>query len=190
MLNTFRFFQAANTSLDSDLSTIIVGAVHLVATFGGSMLVDKAGRKILLLISIIMMTVNLIALGVFFFIADSDPHTAESIGWLPLVSLCVYLIFFAIGYGPVPWLMLSEIYSKEYNAFASPITGAFGWTLGFVITASFGSISKAIGIGQSFWLFAALSVIGTIFTFLFVPETKGKSMNDIQRMLNGEKVGN
>lgn len=136
------------------------------------------------------MTLTLISLGVFFYIADNNPEIAETLGWLPLTSLCVYLIAFAIGYGPVPWLMLSEIYSTEYNAFASPITGAFNWTLAFIITVTFGSISNAIGIGQTFWIFAGLSVLGTIFTFLFVPETKGKSMADIQRMLNGEKIAN
>lgn len=136
------------------------------------------------------MTLTLISLGVFFYIADNNLEIAETLGWLPLTSLCVYLIAFAIGYGPVPWLMLSEIYSTEYNAFASPITGAFNWTLAFIITVTFGSISNAIGIGQTFWIFAGLSVLGTIFTFLFVPETKGKSMADIQRMLNGEKIAN
>lgn len=135
-----------------------------------------------------MMTVNLIALGAFFYIVDNDPQTAESIGWLPLTALCVYLIFFAIGYGSVPWLMLSEIYSKEYNAVASPITGASNWLLAFIITGNFGTLSKAIGIGQTFWVFAGFSVVGTIFTFFFVPETKGKSMTDIQRMLSGDKV--
>lgn len=134
------------------------------------------------------MTLTLVSLGVFFYIADNAPESAESLGWLPLTSLCVYLIAFALGYGPVPWLMLSEIYSSEYNAIASPITGAFNWGLAFVITLSFGSISDAIGIGETFWIFAGLSVIGTIFTFMFVPETKGRSMNDIQRMLNGEKI--
>lgn len=162
----------------------------MLATLAGSLLVDKAGRKLLLLVSIIVMTLNLIAIGVFFYISDNDKETASHLGWLPLTSLCLYLVFFAIGYGPVPWLMLSEIYSKEYNAFASPITGAFNWFLAFVITCTFGSVKDSIGIGQTFWIFAALSVVGTIFTFLFVPETKGKSINDIQRMLNGEKIAN
>lgn len=162
--------------------------MHLVATFAGSLLVDKAGRKVLLLLSIIVMTLTLTSLGVFFFISDKNPEMAKEIGWLPLASLCIYLVFFAIGFGPIPWLMLSEIYSKEYNAFASPITGAFNWTLAFIITATFGSISNAIGKGETFWIFAGVSVIGTIFTFLVVPETKGKSINDIQRMLGGEKV--
>lgn len=84
--------------------------------------------------------------------------------------------------------MLSEIYSKEYNAVASPISGAFNWGLAFIITLSFGSISNAIGIGQTFWGFAVLSIVGTIFTFLMVPETKGKSISDIQNILNGDKL--
>lgn len=134
------------------------------------------------------MTLTLIALGVFFYIAEIDKDLAERLGWLPLTSLCIYLIAFAIGYGPIPWLMLSEVYTKEYNAVASPITGAFNWSLAFIITLTFGMISDAIGIGQTFWIFAAMSMIGTIFTFLFVPETKGKSITEIQRLLNGEKI--
>jgi hypothetical protein len=137
--------------------------------------------------SIIMMTLMLVALGAFFYIADNGSDVA-SIGWLPLTSLSVYIIFFAIGYGPVPWLMLSEIYSKEYNAIASPITASINWGLAFIITLAFGSISEAIGTGQTFWGFAILSVIGTFFTFFIVPETKGKSISDVQKMLSGEKI--
>lgn len=84
--------------------------------------------------------------------------------------------------------MLSEIYTKEYNAIASPITGAFNWILAFIITVTFGPISGAIGIGQTFWMFAGFSVLGIIFTFFLVPETKGKSISDIQKMLGGEKT--
>jgi SP family facilitated glucose transporter-like MFS transporter 8 len=133
------------------------------------------------------MTLTLISLGVFFYIVDNDEDLAATLGWLPLTSLCVYLIAFALGYGPIPWLMLSEVYTKEYNAVASPITGAFNWSLAFIITLTFNMISEAIGIGQTFWMFAGFSVIGTIFTFLFVPETKGRSMVEIQQMLGGAK---
>lgn len=161
--------------------------MHLVATFASSMLVDRLGRKVLLLFSIVVMTISLTALGVFFFIQESDSKAASELGWLPLSSLCLYIIAFALGFGPIPWLMLSEVYSKEVNAIASPLSGAFNWSLAFLITATFGTISSGIGIGPTFWIFAGLSVVGTIFVFLVVPETKGKSMIEIQRMLAGEK---
>jgi facilitated trehalose transporter len=134
------------------------------------------------------MTLTLIALGIFFYIADNSPEDATSIGWIPLVSLCTYIIFFAIGYGPVPWLMISEVYTKEYNAIASPLSGAFNWGLAFLVTMTFTPISDAIGKGETFWLFAVLNLIGVIFTFILVPETKGKTFDEIQRMLNGEKA--
>ena len=158
-----------------------------MSTFASSMLVDRLGRKVLLLISIIIMSLSLTALGVFFFIQESNSKAASDLGWLPLSSLCLYIIAFALGFGPIPWLMLSEVYSKEVNGIASPLSGALNWSLAFFITATFGTISAGIGIGSTFWIFAGLSVIGSIFVFLIVPETKGKSMLEIQRTLAGEK---
>lgn len=130
----------------------------------------------------------LVALGVYFFLLADDEDSVANLGWLPLTSLCVFLFAFSIGYGPIPWLMLSEIYSKDYNAIASPLSGAFNWMLAFGITSTFGYITDAIGIGPTFWIFAGLSLIGFFFNLIFVIETKAKSMADIQRMLAGEKI--
>ena len=151
---------------------------------------DRVGRKILLLISISVMTLTLIALGVFFFIQDSDPQTAANIGWLPLTSLCIYIVAFALGFGPIPWLIVSEVLSKEINAIFGPICCAFNWFLAFLITLTFTPISNAIGIGTTFWIFSGLSILGILFVYFVIPETKGKSMTNIQRMLNGEKAIN
>lgn len=84
--------------------------------------------------------------------------------------------------------MISEVYTKEYNAFASPLSGAYNWGLAFLVTMTFTPISDAIGKGETFWGFAVICVVGTLFTFFYVPETKGKSFADVQRMLNGEKI--
>jgi len=180
-------FQAAETDIDSDISTIIIGAVNVAAMFTSTMLVDKAGRKLLLLISIIVMTITLTTLGIFFYIQDNHPDKAVNIGWLPITSLCVYIIAFALGFGPIPWIIASELYSKAINPIAAPVSGSFNWMLAFVITATFGYISDGIGIGQTFWLFSGLSFLGILFVIFLVPETKGKSFAEIQRMLRGEK---
>lgn len=144
----------------------------------------------LLVISSGFMVLMLVALGVYFFLLDDDPASVANLGWLPLTSLCVFLIAFSIGYGPVAWLMLSEIYSKDYNAIAGPVSGAFNWLLAFAITSTFGYISDAIGIGPTFWIFAGLSLIGFFFTVIVVIETKAKSMAEIQKILAGEKLVN
>lgn len=127
----------------------------------------------------------LVALGVYFFLLKQESEAIDSLGWLPLTSLCIFLVAFSIGYGPIPWLMLSEIYSKDYNAIASPISGAFNWLLAFAITATFGYITDWIGIGPTFWIFGGLSFLGIIFSLFVVIETKAKSMSEIQRTLEG-----
>jgi hypothetical protein len=134
------------------------------------------------------MLLMLVALGTYFFLLEDDAASVANLGWLPLTSLCIFLVAFSIGYGPVAWLMLSEIYSKDYNAIAGPVSGAFNWLLAFAITSTFGYISDAIGIGPTFWIFAGLTLIGFFFSVFVVIETKAKSMAEIQRILAGEKA--
>lgn len=110
----------------------------------------------------------------------------ENLVWLPLTSLCIFLVAFSIGYGPIPWLMLSEIYSKDYNAIASPISAAFNWMLAFTITATFGYLTDAIGTGPTFWMFAGLSFVGILFNIFVVIETKAKTIAEIQREMAGQ----
>lgn len=89
----------ADTNLRPDYSTIIIGTVNLISTLIASLLVDKAGRRILLLLSVTIMTLSLTALGTFFFLQDENPELAERLVWLPLTSLCVYIISFSLGFG-------------------------------------------------------------------------------------------
>ena len=172
--------------MKSDISTILVGAIHFVFTMVGAVLVDRLGRRILLLTSIIGVTTCTLALGTFFFLMDSG-NDVSNLSWLPLTSLSIFIITFAIGYGPITWLMVSEVYSKQLSVFFSPVTGFFNWMLVFIITFTFRPLTETIGTGPTFWIFTGISVVGILFTFFVVPETKGKSMSEIQRMLSGEK---
>jgi SP family facilitated glucose transporter-like MFS transporter 8 len=183
-----RIFAAANVQLDPNISTIITGAVNLVFTAVASSLVDRLGRRLLLLVSIILMTLCTTSLGIFFFLQEQTSVSTDNLGWLPLTSLCLFLVGFALGYGPIVWLMIGEVYSKELAKFISPFTGSFNWFFAFAITFAFQPLSTSpIGIGGTFWIFAGASFIGIIWTFFIIPETKGKSMSEIQRMLSGEK---
>lgn len=169
--------------MSADISTIIVGTVNLIATIASSMLVDRAGRRILLLISKTIMTLSLTALGMFFFFHDMNTELAESLGWLPLTSLCLFIISFALGFGPIPWLMISELYSKDINSVASLVTGFVNPCLTFLVSSTFTVLSDSIGIGQTFWIYAGCSFVGIFYVYFMVPETKGKSLAEIQIML-------
>lgn len=132
------------------------------------------------------MSLMLIALGVYFFLLEQESEVVGSLAWLPLTSLCIHLIAYSVGYGPLPWLLMSEVYSKEYNAIASPATGAFAWALAFTVTGTFGPIRDAIGMAATFWMFGGLSLIGIFFSYFVVIETKAKTMAEIQKILAGE----
>lgn len=96
-------FKAAGTGIDEGLATIIVGVMQVVATFVATLVVDRLGRRILLLISDSVMALCTLLLGVYFFMQDRDPNSVDNLGWLPIVSLCVFIVTFSIGFGPVPW---------------------------------------------------------------------------------------
>lgn len=97
-------FDKANTGIKGSLATIIVGVMQVIACFVSSMVVDKLGRRILLLISVSIMAICTIVLGVYFYLSDQNPSSMENLGWLPIVAMCVFIVVFSLGFGPIPWV--------------------------------------------------------------------------------------
>ncbi|XP_055693278.1 facilitated trehalose transporter Tret1-like isoform X3 [Lutzomyia longipalpis] len=182
---TTDIFAAANTGIEAGLATIIVGIMQVGATLVSTAVVDRLGRRILLISSISVMSICTILMGVYFFLKDQDPTQTENLGWLPIVSLCIFIVMFSFGFGPVPWLMMGELFASDVKGFAGPIAGTTNWLLAFVITKTFVNLKDAIGAGETFWLFSGFSIVGLVFVFFLVPETKGKSLTEIQELLNG-----
>lgn len=92
-------FDAADTGIDSGIATIIVGIMQVISVFVSSIIVDKLGRRLLLLPSALVMTICTILLGVYFYMKDQDKNSVASLGWLPIASLCVFIILFSLGFG-------------------------------------------------------------------------------------------
>ncbi|XP_023167619.2 facilitated trehalose transporter Tret1 isoform X3 [Drosophila hydei] len=180
-------FEDANTGISASMSTILIGVMQVVATFVSTMVVDKLGRRILLLASGAVMALSTTAIGVYFYMKDQDPASVDNLGWLPVGSLCIFMIMFSIGYGPVPWLMMGELFATDIKGFAGSIAGTTNWVLAFVVTKTFKNLNDSLGSGGTFWLFAGVTIVGVIFVFLAVPETKGKSLNEIQMELAGNR---
>lgn len=178
-------FKDAETGIDENLSTIVVGVMQVIATFVSVMVVDKLGRRLLLLASAIVMAFSTVAMGAYFYMKDNDNQSVTNLGWLPVSALCVFIIMFSIGFGPVPWLMMGELFASDVKGVAGSIAGTSNWVLAFIVTKTFVNMKEALGSGQTFWLFAGITVVGAIFVFLLVPETKGKSLNEIQKILEG-----
>ena len=103
-------FKAAGSSIDSNLASIVVGIVQVMATIVSSVLVDRAGRRILLLISQLVMAVALIGLGTFFFLKDESAiQISVYLTWIPLLCVLSFIIAFSIGIGPLSWTLMGEV---------------------------------------------------------------------------------
>ncbi|CAL8072111.1 unnamed protein product [Orchesella dallaii] len=183
-------FAQTGTGLDSYWSSIIVAIVQVLATVFGTFLVDRAGRRVLLIWSEFIMGISFVALGIFFYLKKiNDDHIPSGIGWLPLVSVLVFIIAFSIGIGPLSWTIMGEILHPDVKGLCSGIATSFVWFSAFVVTKIYQTLVAAVGIHWSFWIFSSVSLLGTVIVYLYVPETKGKTLEEIQQVFAQSSKG-
>jgi SP family galactose:H+ symporter-like MFS transporter len=171
-------FKAAGMSSTSVaiLASVGVGIVNVVMTLVAMQLIDRLGRRPLLLISLAGMAMSLFVLGLAF----SLPQLSGSLGWIAVVSLMTYVGSFAVGLGPVFWLILSEIYPLRIRGRAMSVGTAANWITNLIVALSFLTLTQVLGKPTTFWLYSAVSIGAWLFAFLMVPETKGKTLEQIE----------
>ncbi|MGN6205105.1 sugar porter family MFS transporter [Humibacter sp.] len=165
--------------------TVFVGVTNVVFTIVAVLLLDRVGRRALLLIGTIGLTVSLAVLGIYFAVPTLQ-HTA---GWLALICLIVYIAAFAIGLGPVFWLMISEIFPSGLRSKAMSVSTMTNWAANFVVAGSFLTLNMLITRQGTFFVYTAIGVASFLFFMFRVPETKGRSLEQIQTELVGENSG-
>uniref|UniRef100_A0A6P7G950 Facilitated trehalose transporter Tret1-like n=1 Tax=Diabrotica virgifera virgifera TaxID=50390 RepID=A0A6P7G950_DIAVI len=176
-------FEATGTILQPEFSAIIVGVAMLISSFIAPCVVDKVGRKPLILISCIGMFIALNLLAAFFYLHDRHIST-KSIYWLPILSLMLYIVFFNVGICTVPWVLMSELFPNNMKQMTTAIAGSFGWITSFIVTKSFHDMNTTIGRCGTFWFFSSMCLMCALVSALYLPETKGKSFSQIQKMLS------
>ncbi|PSN31408.1 Facilitated trehalose transporter Tret1, partial [Blattella germanica] len=181
---TVDIFNDAGTSLSPFVCTIIVGVLPLISTYIPSLIVDRAGRRILLIISELGMAVSLLFLSLHFSMQSNHMDVSWS-GWVPLIAVNAFIISFSIGFGPLPWLIMAELLTTEAKVWVSSMAVCLNWSLTFAVTKLFPIINRDLGPAMTYGGFCVICILGTIFVILFVPETQGKSREDIQIELIG-----
>ncbi|KAG5318919.1 TRET1 protein, partial [Pseudoatta argentina] len=179
---TVNIFQAANSTIDPFLATIIIGFTEVVMTIFVAIVIDRFGRKPLLIISGTMMTICLSVLGYYFKLKDGG-NDMSTFGWLPLTSLAFFNIVFSIGYGSVPFTIISEIFPPETKGVASSMSIVVHWSLVFAVTKLFPIMEYRMGQAVTFWTFSCFTAASAVFSYFVVPETKGKTLQEIQSKL-------
>jgi len=171
-------FKTASSAI---LATVLVGADNLVMTVISLFLLDRVGRRPLLLIGIAGMAISLTHLGFMF----GASHVSRT--WI-LTDVLVYLACFAIGLGPVFWLLISEIYPTTIRGQAMSVASVTIWIFDLLASVTFLSLVGAVGTRFSFWIYGAASVAAFVFAFYLVPETKGRTLEEIEASWGGQSV--
>lgn len=164
-------FEKAETAL---FATVLVGAVNVIMTVISLWLIDRLGRRALLIGGLIGMALSLIILGISFLIAG------EASGLTAIAAMLFYVSFFAVSLGPVAWLMISEIYPLGIRGRAMGIATFSNWVCNYFVSLTFLTLIQELGSAGTFWLYAIICFLGLWFVIKLVPETKGKTFEQIQ----------
>lgn len=181
------FEKAGITSSDGKLlATVAVGFVKTITILIATFLLDRIGRRPLLLSSIIGMVASLTTLGLSLTIINH-----EKIPWA--IGLCIamvlaYVAFFSIGMGPITWVYSSEIFPLRLRAQGASMGVAVNRVTSGVISMTFISLYKAISIGGVFFLYAGVAMVATLFFYTFYPETQGKTLEEMEGLF-GKFIG-
>nr|QCU55130.1 polyol transporter [Camellia fraterna] len=177
-------FEVAGIAGNSKLlaATVAVGVTKTAFILVAILLIDKLGRKPLLYISTIGMTICLFCLGLTLLLLK---HTPFGIG-MPILAVCGNVAFFSVGIGPVCWVLTSEIFPFRLRAQAGALGAVGNRVCSGLIAMSFLSMAPAITVAGTFFIFSAVSAVSVAFVYTLVPETKGKSLEQIEALFQSE----
>ncbi|XP_044734619.1 facilitated trehalose transporter Tret1-like [Chrysoperla carnea] len=180
-------FSKAGGFFSGSISAIIFGAAQFLSGFFAMLIVDKVGRRPLLIISSIGCCIALTGQAVYFYIQFHEIMDLEAYGWVPVTALMIYIIMYSVGLGAIPLMVPSEMFPTNIKAKALCITDLYLAMLGFLIVQFYQIVANKYGSHVPFIIFALSCVFGVFFTIFIMPETKGKSLEDIQNMLRKTK---
>ena len=174
-------FKNMGASTDvSLLQTIIVGVANIAFTLVALVTVDRWGRKPLLVLGALVMAVSMLTLGTLF--------ATGNVGTIALVAVVAYIAGFALSWGPVVWVMLSEIFPNPIKGKAMALAVFAQWLANLFVSWTFkvldgNSVLNAMfNHGFAYWIYGAMSVLAALFVLRYVPETKGRTLEAIQQL--------
>lgn len=165
---------------------IAASVVQLLASCLSGMLIDNVGRLPLLMISGVLMSIALAGFGSYAYYEHVFRNTSDlihaepgSYDWIPLLCVLTFTTAFSLGISPISSLLIGELFPLEYRSTGSAVATSFSHLCGFVNLKTAADFQEHIGLHGLFWLYAGISVLCLLFVILFVPETKGREMDEM-----------
>jgi SP family sugar:H+ symporter-like MFS transporter len=177
-------WQAAGASAQAALRiNLLTGLVNILATILAMGLIDRWGRKPLLLVGSIGMAVTLGVVALVFATAgahaDGTPQLTRSAGLIGLLAANLYIVAFGISWGPVMWVLLGEMFPNRLRGAALAMAGATNWIANFLVTVTFLPLLKGAGLASAYSLYATAAVVSLLFVYFRVRETKGRTLEEM-----------
>mmetsp|Transcript_97646 Transcript_97646/g.209522 ORF Transcript_97646/g.209522 Transcript_97646/m.209522 type:complete len:499 (+) Transcript_97646:89-1585(+) len=166
---------------DANLAAMISMGFQVILTGVSCLLMERAGRRFLMLFACSSMATSHYVLGYYF---SAQGHLWAP-SWLALLALFVFILGFSLGMGPIPWLILAEIFPTEIRGTASSMATAANWTCSFIVTLLFLPLQDTLGKGGTFLMFGIICTFGFFFVACLVPETQGKTVDEVLKALGG-----
>lgn len=169
-----RIFENMGATGDTSMiQTVVMGIVNIMFTVVAILTVDKFGRKPLLIIGSVGMMIGMVALSILSF--------RDTIGIAALIFIIIYTASFMMSWGPICWVLISEIFPNTIRGKAMAIAVAAQWITNFLVSSTFPSLS-AWSIGGTYLIYATFAFLSILFVWRLVPETKGKTLEDMSKL--------
>ncbi|XP_063242225.1 facilitated trehalose transporter Tret1-like [Bacillus rossius redtenbacheri] len=183
---TVSIFQQSGSAMSPGLSTVAIGLLLVFGTLASALVVERFGRRPLLLYTDLFIGACLAALGTFLYLKDAG-RVSGSLGWIPLACLSGYILGLSLALGPMTFTVATEMVAASAKGPVQTVCSVYGALVAFASAFSYAPLARAAGQHGAFWLFSAVCLVGSAGVFLTMPETKGRSAEDVVEQLRGDR---
>lgn len=184
LMNTHTILGGVDDVISTYEAGIIFSVIMLLSTIAGSLLLDHFGRKILLIISSLSTAACLLIIAIYFHLESSE--LVEGLTWVPALAVILYAVAFRLGLGLIPLVITGEIFPTAVKAVGMTISDISYVVFGVISLNVYHALTNLYGFHAPFYIFGIWCVGATIFTAIYIPETKGKTLEEIQILLKGK----
>ena len=188
-------FHKAGFQDNSTMVSILIAVIQLVASTVSVVMIDRGGRRFLLIVGGVGMCISLFGMGSYFYITiDAAPNAGDvafhgfDLSWVAVTSVSLYIVAYIMTWGPCTWLIMSEIFPVKARGIASGFATLINWFCAFTIAKTFPLFVDELTAAGTFWFYGSQAILAVVFVYVCVPETEGKSLEEIQHYF--ESKGN